>query len=158
MGISEGRIEKLYRAYSDGLFGYAVCLLKDTEKAKDCLQSVFLKFAGVSNEAKILNMKAYLMAMVRNEAFKIMKKRKEESLEHTELLESVDQNKVSIEETMALEKALLSLPDEQREAVILKEYSGLTFDEISKMLKVSINTVSGRYRYALEKLKKALEE
>ena len=158
MSISMERIESIYKEHSQGLYGYAVCLLRDTEKAKDCLQSVFLDVAGLENESKIENVKAYMMVMVRHEAYKMMKKRKEESLDGMVLLETADESKVSVEEAMMLEKALLALPEDQREAVMLKEYSGFTFDEIAKMLKVSINTVSGRYRYALAKLKKALEE
>ena len=43
--------------------------------------------------------------------------------------------------------------DEQKEVLSLKVWGELTFDEISRTLDLSLNTVASRYRYALQKLK-----
>lgn len=48
---------------------------------------------------------------------------------------------------------LSKLPEKQREVVVLKVYAGLTLKEIGSLLSESINTVSSRYQYALEKMK-----
>lgn len=53
-------------------------------------------------------------------------------------------------------EALSKLPEEQREVVTLKLWGGLTFQEIATAMGISINTVSGRYRYALNALQKQL--
>ena len=61
-------------------------------------------------------------------------------------------------ETAAIvERALESLSEEQREVVTLHLWSGLTFKEIAAISGTSINTVAGRYRYALNNLQKKLE-
>lgn len=52
---------------------------------------------------------------------------------------------------------LAELPVEQREAIVLKLWHGCTFDEIGGLLEVSPNTVAGRYRYGLQKIKAKLE-
>lgn len=52
--------------------------------------------------------------------------------------------------------ALAKLPEDQREVVTLKLWGGLTFQEIATALGISINTVAGRYRYALTHLQKHL--
>lgn len=57
-----------------------------------------------------------------------------------------------------LQKALMSLPDEQREVFILREYSGVAFKDIAAVTGTSENTVKSRMRYALEGLRKRLEE
>jgi RNA polymerase sigma-70 factor (ECF subfamily) len=49
------------------------------------------------------------------------------------------------------------LPSEQSEVVILKHWEDLTFAEIAEVLGISQNTVASRYRYAMEKLQRALE-
>jgi RNA polymerase sigma-70 factor, ECF subfamily len=54
-------------------------------------------------------------------------------------------------------EALQYLPDEQREVVTLHLWGGLTFAQIAGMTGVSINTVAGRYRYALAALHRRLE-
>lgn len=53
-------------------------------------------------------------------------------------------------------QALSKLPEDQREVVTLKLWGGLTFQEIATAMGISINTVAGRYRYALAALQKQL--
>jgi RNA polymerase sigma-70 factor (ECF subfamily) len=57
-----------------------------------------------------------------------------------------------------LERALSSLPEEQREVFVLREYSGIPFKEIADVTGVSENTVKSRMRYALEGLRRRLAE
>ena len=57
-----------------------------------------------------------------------------------------------------LERALRSLPAEQREVFLLREYSGIAFKEIAVVTGVPENTVKSRMRYALEGLRKKLAE
>jgi len=53
---------------------------------------------------------------------------------------------------------ITQLPDDQREVVILRHYSGLSFKEIADITDVSINTALGRMRYALINMRKMMEE
>ena len=57
-----------------------------------------------------------------------------------------------------LTKALASLPEEQREVFLLREYHGISFKEIADVTGVNENTVKSRMRYALEGLRKRLSE
>ena len=57
-----------------------------------------------------------------------------------------------------LQKALSTLPENQRLVVIMKEYEGLKLREIAEALAISENTVKSRLYYALGSLKKLLEE
>ena len=50
------------------------------------------------------------------------------------------------------------LPPEQREVVILRHYADMSFEEISQLTRVSINTALGRMRYALINIRKMIEE
>lgn len=54
-------------------------------------------------------------------------------------------------------EALAKLPEEQRETFVLRERSGLTFEEISVAMGVSVNTVKSRMRYALTQLRRVLK-
>jgi RNA polymerase sigma-70 factor, ECF subfamily len=60
------------------------------------------------------------------------------------------------EQVFALEKALRDLPEEQRETVFLRIWSGMTLLEIADATETPLNTVASRYRYALEKLRHCL--
>ena len=50
------------------------------------------------------------------------------------------------------------LPPEQREVVLMRYFSGLSFKEIAEHTDVSINTALGRMRYALINLRKLIKE
>ena len=53
-------------------------------------------------------------------------------------------------------RAVQSLPAIYREVVVLKVWSGLTFQQIGETLAIPLNTAASRYRYALEHLRHAL--
>lgn len=50
------------------------------------------------------------------------------------------------------------LPEEQREVVMMRYYSGMSFKEIAEQTGVSINTALGRMRYALINLRRMIRE
>jgi RNA polymerase sigma-70 factor (ECF subfamily) len=60
------------------------------------------------------------------------------------------------EQQSALLAALGALPQEQREAFLLHEETGLTIEEIARVTQVGLETAKSRLRYAVRKLKKAL--
>ncbi len=80
-------------------------------------------------------------------------------------MESSDMEKIAAqpaepqapESSDRLSRALASLPEDQRAVIALKVDGGLTFERIATALNVSANTAASRYRYALEKLRAALE-
>ncbi len=55
-------------------------------------------------------------------------------------------------------QALAALPQEQREVFILREYNGIPFKEIAQVTQTPENTVKSRMRYAIEGLKRRLQE
>jgi RNA polymerase sigma-70 factor (ECF subfamily) len=61
-----------------------------------------------------------------------------------------------IELTESVQKALLELPVKLRSVIILKEVEGLPYEEISRVLKISIGTVKSRISRAREQLRKKL--
>jgi RNA polymerase sigma-70 factor, ECF subfamily len=58
----------------------------------------------------------------------------------------------------AVSKAMASLPEEQRTAIILKEYHGLTFQEIADMLDCPLSTVKTRLYQGLSVVRRQLEQ
>src|SRR2546422_5074556 len=54
-------------------------------------------------------------------------------------------------------RCLAELPVEQREVIVLKIWHEYTFEEIGELLETSPNTVAGRYRYGLQKLRVCLK-
>ena len=57
-----------------------------------------------------------------------------------------------------IEELLNRMGADDREVVVLKAIDGLTFREIARITKTSINTIASRYRRGLEKLKHIVQE
>jgi RNA polymerase sigma-70 factor (ECF subfamily) len=72
--------------------------------------------------------------------------------------ESVDDLVSRKELSRAVAKAMAMLPDEQRTAIILKEYHGLTFQEIADLLDCPLSTVKTRLYQGLTVLRRTLQQ
>jgi RNA polymerase sigma-70 factor (ECF subfamily) len=55
-------------------------------------------------------------------------------------------------------QALASLPEEQREVVVMKIWGELTFEQIAEVIGIPRNTAASRYRYALRALREAMKQ
>ncbi len=75
----------------------------------------------------------------------------------TEPSESVEELVARKEIGAAVAQAMALLPEEQRTAIILKEYHGLTFQEIANMLDCPLSTVKTRLYQGLTVLRRQLE-
>ncbi len=70
-----------------------------------------------------------------------------------------DDSKIERAQLKKTMRSLLeSLPDDQKEVLIMRIYYDMSFKEISEFTKVSINTALGRMRYALINLRKMMED
>lgn len=57
-----------------------------------------------------------------------------------------------------LHAAIRALPSEQREALVLQQFNGMSLDEIAELTAVSVETVKSRLRYAMQKLRSRLQD
>jgi RNA polymerase sigma-70 factor (ECF subfamily) len=157
----EDAFAALYDRFGASLFRVARLLLGSREEAEDAVQEVFVGLVRARRTlAGVENIRAYLFAALRRAAARRAACRKREravSIEDVDEPATAEPCKQS-ERAVRLELALRALPPEQRELVALKVDGSLTFAEIAAVLGISPNTAASRYRYALEKLRTALQE
>jgi RNA polymerase sigma-70 factor, ECF subfamily len=156
-------IRELHDAHGRSLFRYALALTCSADDAEDVVQEVFVRVAKDWERFRsVRNVKAYLVSSTRNATYRILKSRwRRESLHEAVAVEltagcSLDPEAASVQSIM-LRDVFARLPADQRDVVILKVVCEMTFQEISDAIGVSLNTVAGRYRYGIEKLRRALE-
>ena len=137
------------------LYRYALMILADRRDAEDVLHQVFAALLAKPALPELDDRGAYLRTSVRNAAYSLLRQRRTARAVTEQILEPVVEG-CSLAEQAALEQALRALPPEQREVVHLHVYEGLTFQEVANATGESINTISARYRYALEKMRKTL--
>ena len=144
-----------YAESGSRLYRYALMILADRRDAEDVLQQVFAAVLAKRTLPPLDDAGAYLRTSVRNAAYSLLRQRRTARAVAEQILEPVVEG-CSPAEQAALEQALRALPPEQREVVDLHVYEGMTFQEVANATGESINTVSARYRYALEKMRKML--
>jgi RNA polymerase sigma-70 factor, ECF subfamily len=148
-------VKELYEKHGNALAAYACCCGLDFAAAEDAVQQVFLKVLRGDTSAPRLPV-AYLYRAVRNASFNLRRSRLHET-GPVEPEKWFVRDGGAAEEVLALQSALSELPEEQREVVFLRIWSGLTLKEIADAMKIPMNTTASRYRYALEKLRERLK-
>lgn len=152
-------IASAYRAHAATLYRYAIMLTADAAAAEDAIQQVFVKLARRKRLPPLaVSESFYLHRAVRNECCRILDQRRRApaELDGDRMLAPADAAPADREEQEMVERALRRLPPDQREVIHMKIYEQMTFQQIADQLGESINTVAGRYRYGLEKLRQWL--
>jgi RNA polymerase sigma-70 factor (ECF subfamily) len=162
---SSGALRRIYEKYRDGLLILAIALSHDVNLAEDAVHDVFVAFAqNIANFKLTGSLKAYLAKCVANRVRDLMRAKysRVKALD-SQLVYSddVDLNEPTQlitcnEELRLLSSALAELPDKQREVIVLHIHGQMRFRIIAKSLGISVNTVKGRYRYGIRKLKSIL--
>jgi RNA polymerase sigma-70 factor (ECF subfamily) len=159
-------LRDIYEKYKHELVTLSAALLNNKDAAEDVVHDVFLKLIKANGNFNIkTNLKGYLMTAVANTARnKIKSAGKRNAVAISEDIIQDEQSKtpetftIFEQDKHHLILALNRLPYEQKEVILLRIYSGLKFKTIAQSLNESINTVQGRYRYGLNKLRSIFME
>ena len=157
-------LRRIYAKYKGDLMTLATALLYDRDSAEDVVHDVFVTFIRSCGKQRLTkSLKGYLVTCIANE---VRNKNKAGQRHQSTSLEQVapiasdsDRPDVSAmfgERSQHLAWALLQLPCRQREVLLLHLHSGMKFKAIAKLEGESINTIQGRYRYGLNKLRSLL--
>ena len=146
--------EKLYEAKAAELVLYGRALGLSHSEAEDVLQETFVALMALEEIPR--QPLYYCLRTFRNRALNYRRslwRRVARELESVRWFERSETE--TVQETEAM-RCLARLPAEQREVIVLKLWHQHTFDEIGQILEVSPNTIAGRYRYGLDKLRACL--
>jgi RNA polymerase sigma-70 factor, ECF subfamily len=152
--LQEGEAQSLYDQHGPALLLYARSLLGCKAAAEDALQQVFMKLLEQNSIPE--EPRPYLFRAVHNAALNMLRgERRETDLADIEpWFEAASQDH---ETSAALQAAIMQIPTEQREVLVLHIWGGLSFEETGKVLSIPPNTAASRYRYALQKLRSILQ-
>jgi RNA polymerase sigma-70 factor (ECF subfamily) len=157
-------LHEIYELHKHDLVTLAAALLVDKAEAEDVVHDVFIGFIRSGGRFRLTgSLKGFLATCVANRARNQNKSKRKEAPDETAGAEAAapdherpDLATIFGEEMKSMGGALSKIPYEQREVVVLRLCSGMRFQAIARMQGVSINTVQGRYRYGLDKLKTLL--
>jgi RNA polymerase sigma-70 factor (ECF subfamily) len=156
---------EIYDRYSSRIYNFAFRFLRNSEAAEDATQEVFVKMLKHANQfhgdAKL---STWLFSITANWCRDYLRKADNKPKESDDVLvtlpssseQSPDRNLEQKENEQRIKKALAMLTPEQREAILLSRYQGLSYAEIAQISGCSEGAVKTRVFRAMETLKKAL--
>lgn len=151
--------ELLYERFSDKIYRYCLKILQDEEKAKDVFQETFMKFfKSFRKKRNMVNVEAFIFKIARNSCLtlKNSKHNRTENIEDHYL--KFDQKNYEDTEILELTKSAIDcLKLEYREPLILKEYNGLSYEQIAEVLSITSGMVKIRIYRAKKNIKKILD-
>jgi RNA polymerase sigma-70 factor (ECF subfamily) len=149
---NSAEIELLYRRHGPALLLFGISIAGDRGRAQDAVHQIFLRMLENRNAVEIADVQAYLFTCVRN-AILNDHKTIQRSVELDEETAWFDPPQRDYAAELNLRRALGSLPDDQRQVLVLHVWGELTFLQTAEVLGISSNTAASRYRYAIVKLR-----
>lgn len=150
-------VRYLYVRYADCVYGYVRSLVREDHEAEDVTQQVFMKLMTVipKYQSQGVPFSAWLLRVARNVALDSMRQRRAIP---TETIYGADEgyDEAASGRVTALKEALASLPEEQRDVVILRHLVGLSPREIADRLGKTEYAVHGLHHRGRQRLKRRL--
>lgn len=143
---------ELVRRHQDRIYRFLVRLTRSLDDARDLTQETFLRaFQHLKGWRPEARFSTWLFRIARNQAFDLL--RRHQTVEFVMLEEDAtvldpapgpDDVLNTVQRLRQLDAALLRLPVEHREIVLLREIEGLSYEELAEVLGLNIGTVKSR--------------
>jgi RNA polymerase sigma factor (sigma-70 family) len=167
---NESAFEQLVNRHKNKVFTTIILIVKDTYTAEDLMQDAFIKAihtmkSGRYNEEGKFS--SWICRIAHNLAIDFFRKEKRSPMITLEdgsnvfntlafAADSAESLQIQEDTVARLRELIQTLPQTQREVLMMRHYADMSFQEIADATGVSINTALGRMRYALINLRKKM--
>ena len=164
--------EMLLTRHEKGVYGFALRMLGDSMLAEEVAQESFLRIIQSASRYRAkASFRNYLYRIARNLCVDLLRKRPREP--RTPDLDAgsagtpegipdgnpgPENNVGAAQLRSAIQRAVSTLPPDQREAFLLKEVKGMKLQDVATITGTNLNTVKSRLRYALKRLRELLSQ
>lgn len=155
---NEKNLEKIYKEYYNLAYSIAFLFLKNKENTEDVVQDVFLKIFKMKIEnLPDCNEASWFYTVIKNESLNFLKKHKE-YINIDEIYNIKDSNDeiAKITDILYFNKIIKDMSTLEKEIFSLKILSDLSFNDISKLLNLSIGTVQWKYYKSSKNIKSVI--
>ncbi|GMW02313.1 MAG: DNA-directed RNA polymerase sigma-70 factor [Candidatus Hydrogenedentota bacterium] len=163
-----GAFEALVRRYRNDVYGLAYHFVRNREEAWDISQEVFIKaHRGLASFYKDASFKSWLLRITANQSKDVLKKRRLDTVSYNDALDAGNDaqgdegpgKRAELQELgCAITQALESLPFKHRMAFVLREFEGMSYEEMAAAMECNLGTVMSRLHHARKKLQQALQK
>ncbi|NJC98262.1 MAG: sigma-70 family RNA polymerase sigma factor [Anaerolineae bacterium] len=155
---------ELVREHAQGVLNVVHRMCGDAQLAEDAAQETFIRaWQNLSSYRPQTSLRNWLYRIAVNAATDMLRKEKRILPDDIDDLHLPDgrpgvESLVSQQERITIvQKAILALPEASRAVLVLREYEGFSYQEISSTLDVPVGTVMSRLNYARKLLKEKLQ-
>ncbi len=155
----EKGVRQMMDAYQSRLYWHIRRIVVDHDLAQDTLQDTFIKaYQNFHQFKQDSQLYTWLYRIATNESLQQLKKSKrmqksdEETEHHLQNLVADNVSAEAEEIQVLLQKAIQSLPEKQKLVFTMRYYDDLPYEEISKILDMSVGTLKTNYHYAKQKV------
>ncbi len=169
--VDKEALEALYVRYQTPVYSLAMFMLKQPALAEEATQDIFLNIwlKASSFNSERGQPKAWIMSVAHHKIVDVIRSRRRTIIntdpadyETLDLLPAGGAStEAQVEQTMERERimrALATIPEPQREVIMLAYFGGYSQSEMAKKLNQPLGTVKTRVRLAMQKLRLALEK
>lgn len=159
-------LESLYRNHRQGLFSIAASITGSHQLAEDAIHNAFARLINSDLPAGDQAV-GFVFKSVKNAAIDLLRSKQRNSQMSDSLFngyypidrvcDAPETNLLNEESNRLLREAVDQLADEQREAIVLKAFGQLTFEQAAEVAGVPVKTLATRYRRALSSLAEKLK-
>lgn len=159
---SEIAFSELYRRHSPRVFTYCKRFIGNPDEAKDVFQESFIRFYKSAQKERVMtNVPAFLLRIARNMCVNHLKQRKihEGNISFEDYMISQDDKSHSNDSELLelINAALDTLPDKYKEMFILREFDGLSYNDIAEVTEETVANVKIRIHRSKQKIREILE-
>jgi len=141
----EAQVERLYYDYSGRVYRYCLSRLDSPEEAEDALQATYLNaWRSLNSGVEPLSSRPWLFQIAANVCSSMLRTRlggAAVELRSPETFERIPTNAEPNDDLLGLSAALAGLPERQRRALLLRDWRGLSYEEIAVELGSSYQAV-----------------
>lgn len=173
----EAAFRELVRRYQNQITNYVYRMLNDYDRAVDLAQETFVRvYTSAERYQATYSFSTYIYRIAHNLAISELRQRKRRRLipfptffsdKDSEEIEVeiedkrqvlADDSMIADERRLAVQKAIASLPEKYRAALVLCDIEEKSYEEISEVLDLPVGTVKSRINRARNLLKEKLKE
>lgn len=150
---SRESLEILYNMFKKNVFAVAYSITCDYHLAEDCVAETFVRLTQVRRfSSKGGDGTGFILTVARNVALEQRRMQKRSQMNC--IIQAYGDADKTVEDSIFVNGLLKHLSDKQRQIVMMKVYSELTFKEIAGVMKCPESTVKSKYKRAIEILQR----
>lgn len=168
----ESALNIIINRHRSRIFGYILSKVRDKDTAEDIFQDVFIKIINSVKKGKYNEEGKFIvwaMTITHNLIMDFFRKKKKNRFlkptDEFDIFDVISDQSLNSEESLIKSQVIADLnilinelPDTQKQVLMLRYFSSMSFKEIAEKCDISINTALGRMRYALINIRKIMNK